>query len=304
MKKRGRFLYEDAEGTIFIKFEHPGKGVPIESLLPENGRGVGFADFRITDYFNLANLVLAAPQDWKTFSQTTNVQGATKANPTKVVPPSPNLDFLNLRNAEGDLDADQAVELFTIVAAFWSAPPNELALEPGLVASLWRSGVKTEAIIRYIREFTDTKGKINIPGGRGFEIMNAVIETFKLVKNFEPNDVLSQNMVGDLMKRWLTATRSVSVSSYEFSNTVLHWADYKSLGLIGPDGAALLENVRRLARTVLEADDTPSFEELVIFADQQKKLPAKQDSASNKALKALLKNKRAQGKLNRKRGRR
>ncbi|SUZ34112.1 hypothetical protein ROE7235_03894 [Roseibaca ekhonensis] len=126
MKKRGRFLYEDTEGTIFIKFEHPGKGVSIESLLPENGRGAGFADFRITDYFDLADLVLAAPEDWKKFGQNTNVQGATKEKPVKVMLPPPNMNFLDLRTAEGDLDAKRAVDLFAIVAAYWGASQNEL----------------------------------------------------------------------------------------------------------------------------------------------------------------------------------
>jgi hypothetical protein len=190
------------------------------------------------------------------------------------------------------------------VTAFWVAPKNELALEPGLVASLWRSGVKSDAIIRYIREFTDTNGKISIPGGRGFEILNTVIETFNLVKGSETNDVLPQDMVGDLMKRWLTATRSVSTTSPEAVNTVLHWADYKRLGLIGPDGAAVLENVGRLAQKIFATDTPPSFDALVSFAYQQDMSPAKQDSAPNKAMKALLKKKRAQGKLNRKRGRR
>ena len=100
MKERGRFLYKDDNGTIFIKFEHPGKGVPIESLLPENGRGAGFADFRITDYFNLADLVLAAPQDWKKFGQNANVQGVAKDKPAKLMLPPPNMDFLNLRTGD------------------------------------------------------------------------------------------------------------------------------------------------------------------------------------------------------------
>lgn len=304
MKERGRFLYKDADGTIFIKFEHPGKGVPIESLLPENGRNSGFDDFRITDYFDLAYLVLAAPDDWNEFGQNTNVKGATKENPTKVSPPAPNLDFLNLRTETGDMDVDRASELFKIVAAFWAAPQNELALEPGLVATLWRSGMKPDAIINYIRGITDTKGKSTIPTGRGFEAMNTVVETFKSVKNLGPNDVLSQDVVRDFMARWLRATRSVNVPSPEASNPVLHWSDYKRLGLVGADGGAELSNVRRMARQVFAPSKSPSFNELVGFADQQISQSVKKDSGPNKAVKAMLKKKRVQGKLNRKRGRR
>ncbi|SUZ33814.1 hypothetical protein ROE7235_03589 [Roseibaca ekhonensis] len=163
--------------------------------------------------------------------------------------------------------------------------------------------MKPDAIVRYVRDLTDTNGKLSLPGGRGFEILNTVIETFKSVNNFETNDVLPQDLISDLMKRWLTATRSISVSSPEFSNTVLHWADYKRLGLIGPDGAAVIENVQQLAQKVFATDTPPSFDNLVVFTDRQKFPAAKQDGAPNKALKALLKKKRKQGKLNRKRSR-
>jgi len=304
MKKRGRFLYKDTDGSIFIKFEHPGKGVPLESLLPESGRGDGFADFRITDFLNLADLVLAAPADWRAFNQTANFHGGTKKKPVKVVPPSPNLDFLNLRNATGDMDAEQTSELFTIVAAYWTAPKNELAIEPGLVATLWRGGVKVDVLIRHIRDYTDSNGKLTIPGGRGFEIMNTVIETFKSIQKFGPNDVLSQDMVTGIVERWLGATRSVGIPSPEASNTVLHWSDYKRLGLVGSDGGALIENVRRVARHVFAPGQSPSFDELVVFADQQAVSSGKKPLAPSKATKALLKKKRVQGKLNRKRGRR
>ena len=87
MKQRGRFLYQNAEKVIFITFERGTKGVPIESILPECGRGAGFKDFRITDYFDLADLVLAAPKEWAAFRQNLDLTGVTKESPKKYRPP-------------------------------------------------------------------------------------------------------------------------------------------------------------------------------------------------------------------------
>jgi hypothetical protein len=140
MKERGRFLYQDADGAIFIKFEHPGQGVPIERLLPESGRGDGFADFKITDYLDLAYLVLASPNDLTEFCRTVDTSGATKDQPKTVSPPPPNLDFLRLRCGDG-MDADLAEALFGIVAAYWYGK-NDLGLEPGLVATLGLGGCR------------------------------------------------------------------------------------------------------------------------------------------------------------------
>jgi len=303
MTKRGRFLYKDTEGNICIKFEHPGKGVPLESLLPESGRGAGFADFRITDYLNLADMILAAPQDWRHFIQNADFKQGTKENPVKVVPPSPNLDFLNLRNSKGDMDANRASELFSIVGRYWSAPPNELAIAPGVVATLWRSGVEGEEIIRYVREFTDTNGKLTIPAGRGFEIMNAVIETYKEARAIPPDDGLVKEMVADLMQQWLRATRSAAIGSKDIANTVLHLSDMRRLGLVDADARADLEQVRKVAVRIF-TEENVTFEALVAWVDENSTSGKMSSSASSQKTQALLKKKRKQGRLNRKRGRR
>lgn len=305
MTERGRFLYQDPDGVIFIKFEHPGKGVPIERLLPESGRGDGFKDFKITDYLDLADLVLAAPKDWAEFCRTVDTSGATKDQPKKVSPPPPNLDFLKLRNGEG-MDADRAAALFEIVAAYWHSR-NDLGLEPGLVATLWHSGMKADDIIAYIRRFTNADGKLVIGGAkdeRGFQILNAVLQTYKSVKGLDEDDILQQSEMTNVIEIWLVATRAAKLRSAEMSNSVLHWSDYRRLGLVDAAGAPVLCNVRKLAEFVFSLDGEPEFNTNAAWAQTNLVCLSPQKGAASNAAKGLLKKKRKQGKLNRKRGRR
>lgn len=305
MKERGRFLYQDLDGVIFIKFEHPGKGVPIERLLPENGRGGGFADFKITDYFDLADLVLAAPKDWVEFCRTVDTTGATKERPKKVSPPPPNLDFLKLRSEDG-MDADRSEALFEIVAAYWHSK-NDLGLEPGLVAALWHSGMKADDIITYIRRFTNADGKLVIGGAkdeRGFQILNAVLQTYKSVKGLDDDDILQQSEMAEVMETWLVATRAAKLLSTEMNNAVLHWSDYRRLGLVDAAGAPILSSVRKLANYVFTAGVSPDFNAVSIWVLSNLAHQSAQSQAPSNAAKGLLKKKRKQGKLNRKRGRR
>lgn len=119
MNERGRFIYQDPDGTICISFERGGKGAPIESLVPPSGRGADFGDFKVAAYFDLAYLVLISPEDWTSFGKNMKLKGLTKDNPVKTSPPPPNLDFLKLRLPNGDMDCAGAVDLFAVVAAYW-----------------------------------------------------------------------------------------------------------------------------------------------------------------------------------------
>lgn len=305
MTQRGRFLYEDPNGTIFIKFEHPGKGVPIESIIPKSGRGAGFTDFRIADYLDLADLVLAAPKEWGAFCGTIDMNGVTKENPKKVSPPSPNLDFLKLRSTNG-MNASRAAELFTIVIAYWQSN-KEMGLEPGLVATLWHSGMGAEDIIAYIRRFTDADGKLVVGGAkdeRGFQIMNTVLQTYKSIKCMQGDAILQQREMAKVMEKWLNATRAAELGSKEMGNAVLHWSDYRRLGLVDAAGAPVLTNVRKLAAFVFSKDAAPDFITTSTWAQANLAQKSAQNQMTSNAAKGLLKKKRKQGKVNRKRGRR
>lgn len=172
MKERGRFLYQDPDGVIFIKFEHPGKGIPIERLLPPSGRGAGFSDFRVKDYFGLANMILTTPDEWE--------QACMAASPAQITPSAPNLDYLHLRTPDGGMNEDRAAELFTVVAAYWENS-TDLALKPGLVAAAWHKGMNAEEIIQFIRDNTQTDPKSGQPklvfakGNLDVEVMSSLL---------------------------------------------------------------------------------------------------------------------------------
>lgn len=305
MSERGRFLYQDPDGAIFIKFEHPGKGVPIERLLPESGRGDGFKDFKITDYLDLADLVLATPKDWAEFCRTVDVSGATKDQPKKVSPPPPNLGFLNLRSGDG-MDAERAAALFEIVAAYWHSK-NDLGLEPGLVATLWRSGMKPDDIVKHIGRFTNADGKLVLGGAkdeRGFQILNAVLQAYKSAHAIEDGAILQQSEMATVMETWLVSTRAAKLQSAEMRNAVLHWSDYRQLGLVDAAGAPVLDNVRKLAQFVFATGVPPDFSTASAWSQTNLARASMPTQAASNAAKGMLKKKRKQGKLNRKRGRR
>ncbi|MEP3775587.1 MAG: hypothetical protein ABJM82_01040 [Shimia thalassica] len=108
--------------------------------------------------------------------------------------------------------------------------------------------------------------------------------------------------MGDLIERWLTATRSAPLKSTDASNSVLHWSDYRRLGLVDQAGAALQDQVRQVALQVF-VHDAITFAELSAWVDENLP-PTQKTSDRSTAARAKLKKKRKQGKLNRKRGRR
>lgn len=309
MSKRGRFLYQDKDGVVCISFEHGQAGLPIDTLLPESMQGWDFNEVvsskKFLNYFDLADLVLAAPKDWAHFCQTVDVKGATKNNPIKVHPPAPNLDFLKLREGRG-MDAKRAKDLFTIVTAYWHSK-NDLGLEPTLVATLWHSGMTAKDIIDYIGKFTNAEGKLDFGGykdERGFQILNAVIQSYKSIKGLPDDSVLQQTEVRTLMSIWLNTTRAAKPDTLDMQNSVLHWSDYRQLGIVDVNGLAQINNICELAKRIFSTETPPSFSELSTWANTNLKPMSSETMGSSKAVTAMLKKKRRQGKLNRKRRRR
>jgi hypothetical protein len=88
------------------------------------------------------------------------------------------------------------------------------------------------------------------------------------------------------------------------SNSVLHWSDYRRLGLVDTRGAAQVQNVQSLAKHVFSTSPAPKFETVALWADANLVTLCPKPTATNSAARVLLKKKRKQGKLNRKRGRR
>lgn len=182
-----------------------------------------------------------------------------------------------------------------------------MGLEPGLVATLWHSGMTAADIIAYIRRFTDADGKLMIAGlkdERGLQILNAVTEVYKTAKGIELDTVLLQSQLTQILEIWMLATRSAKLGSAEMTNTVLHWADYRRLGLVDAASVPVLVNVRRLAAFVFSKEVIPDFNASEIWARVNLANTSTAIATTSSAAKGLLKKTRKQGKLNRKRGRR
>ena len=301
MSKRSTGVYAGENGEVMVTFETGVKGVPIEELLPPSGRGEGFADFLVADYFALAEVVLANPADVARLGGDPRVKSATKAAPARISLPI-DIDHLQLRTKGNALDADRTVELFEVVQAYWQAEQNSMALKPGLVAGLWRGGMDAATIIRCIRQFTGPDGQLLPMTGRGPDIMFTVIDVYRQLQDLPKDTVLPQADMERLVLGWIRATRSVAVDSKDASNEVLHWADYRRLGLVDDAGRANLDRTRRVAERVFTTEPAPDFADLVAWTDSLNPKPTVPPAA--KAAQAKLKKKRKQARLNRKRGRR
>ena len=279
--------------------------IKLDLILPLSLRGLTYDAVRaskaIPQFFDLANMVLISREAMATYIKSLDMSGVTKDKPLKTHLPPVDLDYLRLRDENGNLIPDRVEAAFSIVAAYWEGR-GKLGTEAGLVAGLWRRGISAPDIIRCIEASTGPNGKLIKASGRGHDIMHTVIEAYLASHDLSPETELPQTEMTALIDRWLTATRSASLGTKDSQNTVLHWADYRRLGLIDESGAAQLDQVRLIAQKVFAINGQLSFEALLSWVEKYhaRKLP--EISATAKAARAKLQQKRKQGKLNRKRG--
>ncbi|MEP1994075.1 hypothetical protein [Ascidiaceihabitans sp.] len=255
----------------------------------------------IGQFFDLADMFLISGQAMDGHIKSIDMTDVSKANPVKTKLPAVDLDYLRARDGADNLVPGPMKDIFSILAAYWDSK-GSMGIQPGLVASLWRRGMSASDIVRSIRASTGKDGQLIKATGRGHDIMHSVIETYLLCNGLPTDAEIPQAEMGDLVERWLTATRSVSLKSADASNSVLHWSDYRRLGLVDQAGAALLDQVRQVALQVF-VHDAITFAELSAWVDENLP-PTQKTSDRSTAARAKLKKKRKQGKLNRKRGRR
>lgn len=306
MNERGVFLCQGEDGTAYVRFERGGYLIELDKLLPKSLKGQSFTDIRqsksIGQFFDLADMILISAEAMQAHIQSVDTAGVTKDNPIKTKLPAFDLDYLNLRGASGHPEPELMAEILSIIAAYWDGK-GSMGIQPGLVASLWRRGMSASDIVRSIRASTGKDGQLIKATGRGHDIMHTVIEAYLAGKCLSADAEIPQAEMGDLVERWLTATRSASLNSADASNSVLHWSDYRRLGLVDQAGAAQVAQVRQVALQVF-AHDTITFAELSAWVDENLSPKQQSSDTGNAVARALLKKKRKQGKLNRKRGRR
>lgn len=281
--------------------------VELDLLLPEALRGMSYEAVKaapeIGEYFQLADLVLISAEKMQAFVATQDMTGVTKENPATMRLPCVDLDHLRLRDDDGHLELLKLHGIYGVVAAYWDAK-GRLAIEPGLVAALWRRGMAGADIIRCIQASTGKDGKLIKASGRGHDIITAVIDTYLESQGLPSDAEVSQAEMKSMIDRWLTATRSAPLELTDMQNAVLHWSDYRRLGLIDEAGVAQIDQVRLVAKKVFAIDGQLSFAALFAWVAEHHPPQVGRAQQMPKAARTLLKKKRKQGKLNRKRGRR
>lgn len=299
-------LYKGQDGKVYVGFGKTQYVMQLDLLLPDGLRGLSYDEVKgstsIRQYFELANMVLISAEAMQASLQSLDMTGVTKANPAKVHLPPFDLDHLRLRGPDGGLLPLRMQALFTVVAAYWEQEPK-LGLEAGLVAGLWRRGMPAPEIIRSIATSTGSDGQFVKNTGRHFDIIQVVIDAFFVSQGRPSQSELSQSEASELVSRWLSATRSAALGEKDIANTVLHASDWRRLGLIDTNGKADLDRVRQVAMHVFSEPEV-TFDALVAWVDANRTPEKTHTNAVKKNAQALLKKKRKQGRLNRKRGRR
>mgnify|MGYP000300727796 CR=1 FL=1 len=302
-------LYKGRDGLVYVGFGQSQSFIQLDRILPQSLRGLSYEQVRssnaIPQFFDLADMILISAEVMHVHIKAIDMAGASKANPVKTKLPAADWDHLRARDEAGTLLPRAMEALFQVVAAYWEGK-HAMAIEPGLVARLWRRGMRAEDIIRILQGYTGADGKLIKASGRGYDIMHVVIEAYLAVQNRPRDAELTQEEMSCLVERWLAATRSASLGSKDAANSVLHWSDYRQLGLVDDAGAAQPEQVRRVARKIFSSDTPLTFEDLSDWVDTDLPNPTSPEPQHASTARAQLRKKRKQGKLklNRKRGRR
>ncbi|MDO6730705.1 hypothetical protein Q4577_11800 [Marinovum sp. 2_MG-2023] len=235
------------------------------------------------------------------YMKSIDMTGVTKANPAEVQVPAFDLDHLKLREADGNLRTLRIQALFTVVAAYWEHTPK-LALKTGLVAGLWRHGMPAPDIIRSIAVSTGKDGQLIKSSSCDSDMIHVIIDAYFASKDRPTQSELSQADAKEMLDRLLAATRSAVLGSKDVANTVLHRADLRRLGLIDNSGKVDLDRVKKVAEQVFSVEKL-SFDDLAAWVDENFKSVETSTNDVTKKSQAMLKKKRKQGRLNRKRGR-
>lgn len=187
MKERGWFCFHNADGKIMLSVEKGEPGVLLEAVIPEAYRGDGFADFPFDDYLHLAKLVLVTPDDWVDYSNTLNAL-IDASGIDQEFPPCPGIDpdYLKLKDKDGRLDEARFAELMKIVEACWWQTPST-AVQPGIVAQLWRTGMSVENILNYLQTYVTSDYKFDFDRLRqDQEAIDILNEEHQVMRNLAP----------------------------------------------------------------------------------------------------------------------
>ena len=256
MSKRSIGFYGGKNGEVLVSFETGVKGVPIESLLPPEGRGKGFADFLVADYFSLAELVLVSPEDFEAFQNDPAFNAATAQQPVKASLPL-DLDYLKLRLPEGRMNPERTADVFSIVAAYWRHS-DTMATRPGYVAAALHRGMTPAEIIAFVKENSQPDpetGKLRLvfpKASMGEELLDQL-----LPDDLSPADLSDQQI--NWIAQWLS---SVPAGHATFELPQRLTEDLNFLGLLDAAGVvdkSLAHKAREFIWNRLDQPDFPAL---------------------------------------------
>jgi len=305
-------LYPDQDGTIYVTFKKGDAGLPIEDLLPASGRGSGFENFPIADYFDFAHLWFATAAQMEDLKQQVDAANLLPGQSTKVSRVPIDLKAYKLIAAGGEVNNDKLNELFLAVAVFWEQA-NPVKPIPGLFHKLCQQGMPPHKIATTIlrtRELSgiDGDGAVDLERAKSdplYQITEAAFEGFRVHRGLMPDVLFQQSEIDEFSTIWRRWTRRDGDTAADARDAHLIWQDYRRLRLIDHRSGAITTNAKRLALHILEqADAEPDFEALVSWAQAQFEQQVTAQATQSKTSQKTLRKKRKMGRVNRKRGRR
>jgi len=305
-------LYPVEDGTIHATFKKGDAGLPIEDLLPASGRGDGFKNFPIADYFDYAHLWFATAAQIDGLNQKIAKANLLPGQTTKVSRVPIDLKAYKLLRSDDVVDNDKLKEMFLAIAVFWEQanPVNPI---PGLFHKLCQQGMpppKIAVTILRTRELSglDSDGTVDLERAKSdplYQITEAAFEGFRQHRGLESDILFHQSEIDEFSTIWRRWTRRDGDTTADVRDAHIIWQDYRSLRLINHRGGAITANAKRLAQHILEqADAEPDFEALVSWAEVQFEQQVTAQATQSKASQKALRRKRKMGRVNRKRGRR
>ncbi|PHS23561.1 MAG: hypothetical protein COA84_10945 [Robiginitomaculum sp.] len=120
-------LFSNKDGVHCFNIRDGDSGLPLESILPENMRGTGYAQAPIRDYITQLYIWLASNEKWQqALDKAKPALDATRGTGKKVnfLPPVLDVHDLKLLDSKDEIDYQRLRDLCLLVAPYWDKPPQ------------------------------------------------------------------------------------------------------------------------------------------------------------------------------------
>lgn len=304
-------LYPAKDGTIFATFRAGDAGMPLEDLLPASGRGEGFEDFPVADYFDYAHLWFATAAQIEALNKHVRDADLLPGQTTKVARVPIDLKAYKLLCRGGAIDNEQLKEMFLAIAMLWEQA-KPVAPIPALFHGLYRQGMpprKIAASLLWAHQSGDVvNGALDLERIKAdpmYQITEVAFLVYAEHQGLGTQKAYKQSDIDAFKTLWRRWTRRDGDTVPETRDAYLVWQDYRRLRLIDAQGNANTANARLLAQHICErADAKPDFDALAVWAEDQFEQQVTAQAVQSKTSQKTLRKRRKLGRMNKKRGRR